>query len=269
MHMEYEERPSGRRRRRRGRGAGGGRVSERTRMHDQIMVSEALLRLPIKLVDDGWKALRQHHPHQPHPPTRPSDASGWVASRLMESRPACVQHNTVLPKRLPTACASRCRVEPRSSCAPRDRIRLARGGDVHEEAEAQRVEGGRKEGGAEEGKMLALATPLGNPKRSRSGGCARWHCFNTGTRGLPGTAAAPTGDVASKSFRQHIGHNGARPCARSSTCKTLLLPTTPRASSSAREASLNLDADPRPVGLLVDGGFLLAPAALLALVAHV
>ncbi|CAK0832008.1 unnamed protein product [Prorocentrum cordatum] len=55
----------------------------------------ALLRLPIKLVDDGWKALRQHHPHQPHPPTRPSDASGWVASRLMESRPACVQHNTV------------------------------------------------------------------------------------------------------------------------------------------------------------------------------
>ncbi|CAK0832014.1 unnamed protein product [Prorocentrum cordatum] len=67
----------------------------------------------------------------------------------------------------------------------------------------------------------------------------------------------------------HIGHNGARPCARSSTCKTLLLPTTPRASSSAREASLNLDADPRPVGLLVDGGFLLAPAALLALVAHV
>ncbi|CAK0831986.1 unnamed protein product [Prorocentrum cordatum] len=129
--------------------------------------------------------------------------------------------------------------------------------------------GGRKEGGAEEGKMLALATPLGNPKRSRSGGCARWHCFNTGTRGLPGTAAAPTGDVASKSFRQHIGHNGARPCARSSTCKTLLLPTTPRASSSAREASLNLDADPRPVGLLVDGGFLLAPAALLALVAHV
>ncbi|CAK0832010.1 unnamed protein product [Prorocentrum cordatum] len=131
------------------------------------------------------------------------------------------------------------------------------------------LEGGRKEGGAEEGKMLALATPLGNPKRSRSGGCARWHCFNTGTRGLPGTAAAPTGDVASKSFRQHIGHNGARPCARSSTCKTLLLPTTPRASSSAREASLNLDADPRPVGLLVDGGFLLAPAALLALVAHV
>ncbi|CAK0832017.1 unnamed protein product [Prorocentrum cordatum] len=77
------------------------------------------------------EALRQHHPHQPHPPTRPSDASGWVASRLMESRPACVQHNTVLPKRLPTACASRCRVEPRSSCAPRDRIRLARGGDVH------------------------------------------------------------------------------------------------------------------------------------------
>ncbi|CAK0832021.1 unnamed protein product [Prorocentrum cordatum] len=129
MHMEYEERPSGRRRRRRGRGEGGTR-------HDQIMVSEALLRLPIKLVDDGWKALRQHHPHQPHPPTRPSDASGWVASRLMESRPACVQHNTVLPKRLPTACASRCRVEPRSSCAPRDRIRLARGGDVHEEAEA-------------------------------------------------------------------------------------------------------------------------------------
>ncbi|CAK0832024.1 unnamed protein product [Prorocentrum cordatum] len=200
-------------------------------------------------------------------PSGRSDASGWVASRLMESRPACVQHNTVLPKRLPTACASRCRVEPRSSCAPRDRIRLARGGDVHEEAEA--LEGGRKEGGAEEGKMLALATPLGNPKRSRSGGCARWHCFNTGTRGLPGTAAAPTGDVASKSFRQHIGHNGARPCARSSTCKTLLLPTTPRASSSAREASLNLDADPRPVGLLVDGGFLLAPAALLALVAHV
>ncbi|CAK0831991.1 unnamed protein product [Prorocentrum cordatum] len=198
-------------------------------------------------------------------PSGRSDASGWVASRLMESRPACVQHNTVLPKRLPTACASRCRVEPRSSCAPRDRIRLARGGDVHEEAEAR----GRKEGGAEEGKMLALATPLGNPKRSRSGGCARWHCFNTGTRGLPGTAAAPTGDVASKSFRQHIGHNGARPCARSSTCKTLLLPTTPRASSSAREASLNLDADPRPVGLLVDGGFLLAPAALLALVAHV
>ncbi|CAK0831999.1 unnamed protein product [Prorocentrum cordatum] len=88
MHMEYEERPSGRRRRRRGRGEGGTR-------HDQIMVSEALLRLPIKLVDDGWKALRQHHPHQPHPPTRPSDASGWVASRLMESRPACVQHNTV------------------------------------------------------------------------------------------------------------------------------------------------------------------------------
>ncbi|CAK0831979.1 unnamed protein product [Prorocentrum cordatum] len=188
----------------------------------------------------------------------------------MESRPACVQHNTVLPKRLPTACASRCRVEPRSSCAPRDRIRLARGGDVHEEAEARKNGSrGRKEGGAEEGKMLALATPLGNPKRSRSGGCARWHCFNTGTRGLPGTAAAPTGDVASKSFRQHIGHNGARPCARSSTCKTLLLPTTPRASSSAREASLNLDADPRPVGLLVDGGFLLAPAALLALVAHV
>ncbi|CAK0831983.1 unnamed protein product [Prorocentrum cordatum] len=99
---------------------------------------QALLRLPIKLVDDGWKALRQHHPHQPHPPTRPSDASGWVASRLMESRPACVQHNTVLPKRLPTACASRCRVEPRSSCAPRDRIRLARGGDVHEEAEARK-----------------------------------------------------------------------------------------------------------------------------------
>ncbi|CAK0832005.1 unnamed protein product [Prorocentrum cordatum] len=138
MHMEYEERPSG------SREGGGGRPGTR---HDQIMVSEALLRLPIKLVDDGWKALRQHHPHQPHPPTRPSDASGWVASRLMESRPACVQHNTVLPKRLPTACASRCRVEPRSSCAPRDRIRLARGGDVHEEAEARKnewKEGGRR-----------------------------------------------------------------------------------------------------------------------------
>ncbi|CAK0832013.1 unnamed protein product [Prorocentrum cordatum] len=139
MHMEYEERPSGRRRRRRGRGegAGGGRVSERTRMLAGAGPWRVSAGRPgpagglVPKVGPLRTPLRQHHPHQPHPPTRPSDASGWVASRLMESRPACVQHNTVLPKRLPTACASRCRVEPRSSCAPRDRIRLARGGDVH------------------------------------------------------------------------------------------------------------------------------------------
>ncbi|CAK0831993.1 unnamed protein product [Prorocentrum cordatum] len=148
-----------------------------------------------------------------------------------------------------------------SSPNARSCVALGRGQRRRPPAGAMRTERGAREGPGE-------AAPWQRPGRNactwnmRSG---HQRCVWLGSFSTYGEQAR----LRATQHSLHIGHNGARPCARSSTCKTLLLPTTPRASSSAREASLNLDADPRPVGLLVDGGFLLAPAALLALVAHV